>query len=129
MNNQRSDDVIGSTVGLHTDLTHPGHKRRFATSGQSDVRWELYGWESNENRPQLCRNCQIRLHSSGGMSNRRSDDDIGSKLGLYTDLTHQGHIGRLAKIAISGQSHVKWELVRCKCNVKPPKLCIYCQIR
>jgi hypothetical protein len=69
-----------------------------------------------------------RLHYSESIINRRSDYDIGSTIGLYTDLTHQGHIGRLAILAISGQSHVAWKLVRCICNVKRPELCIYCQI-
>jgi hypothetical protein len=43
-------------------------------------------------------------------SSERSDDVNGSTVGLYTDLTHQGHIGRSALLAISGQSDAEWEL-------------------
>jgi hypothetical protein len=117
MNNYRYDDVIGSTVGLYTDLTDHGHIGRLAIlaiSGQSDVSWQICGRKCNVNRPSLCINCQIRSHSIGGMNNYRSDDVIGSTVGLYTDLTHQGHIGRLA---ISGQSDVMWKFCLFLCLV------------
>jgi hypothetical protein len=40
----------------------------------------------------------------------RYDDVFGSTVGLYTDLTHQGHIGRSAILAKSGQSDLEWKL-------------------
>jgi hypothetical protein len=38
-----------------------------------------------------------------------SVDVTGSTVGLHTDLTHQGHIGRIAILAKSGQSDVEWK--------------------
>jgi hypothetical protein len=54
IDNQGPDDVIGSTEGLYTDLTHPGHIVRLgklALSGLPDVTWKLSGWKCNVNRP------------------------------------------------------------------------------
>jgi hypothetical protein len=48
-----------------------------------------------------------KLHSIAGMNNWRSDHVSGSTVGLYTDLTHQGHISRSAISAISRQSDVE----------------------
>jgi hypothetical protein len=44
------------------------------------------------------------------MISKKSGDVNGSTVGLYTDLTHRGHIGRQAILAISGQSDVQWKL-------------------
>jgi hypothetical protein len=128
----RSDDVNVSTVGLYTDLTHQGRIGRsaiLAIPGQSDVEWKLSGWKCHVNRPQLFVNCEIECHSLGGMSKYRPDDVIGSTVGLFTDLTHQGHIGRSAIIGISGQSDVEWKPTGLKCTVRRSLLCINCQIR
>jgi hypothetical protein len=131
MNKWRYDDLTGSTVGLYTDLTHQRHIGRsaiLAISRQSDVKSKLSRCKCNVNRPTLCINWQIGWQSIGGMNNRRSEDVIGSTVGLYTDLTHQGHTGRSAVLAISRQADVKWKLSRCKCNVNRPKLCINWQL-
>jgi uncharacterized RmlC-like cupin family protein len=132
MNNYRSDDVTGSTVGLHTDLTHQGHLGRSAIlviSGQSHVEWKLSVWKSNVNRPWLYVNCGIGWHSIGDMNNYKSDDVNGSTVGLYTDLTHQGHVGRIAILAMTDLSDVKWKLSGLKCTVRRSILCKNCQIR
>jgi hypothetical protein len=107
----------------------PAAYRSFSLIIQSDVKWKQTGQTCNVNRPILCILCQIRWQFIGCTNTLRSDDLIGSIVGLFTDLTHRGHIGRLAILAISGQSHVTCKLVRCICNVKRPKLCIYFQIR
>jgi hypothetical protein len=44
------------------------------------------------------------------MNNWRSDDLIGSTVGLYTDLKQKGHIGRLAILAISRLSDAEKKL-------------------
>jgi hypothetical protein len=64
--------------------------------------------------------CYVRLHSIGGMDNERSDDVMRSTVGLYTDLKHQGQIGRLAILAKSGRSDVRWKLSGCKHNSDRP---------
>jgi hypothetical protein len=54
MDNTRSHDVIGSTVGLNIYLTHHGHIGRSAISaksGQSELEWKLSGWKRHVNRP------------------------------------------------------------------------------
>jgi hypothetical protein len=56
------------------------------------------------------------------MYNQRSDDVFESTMGLYTDLTHQGHIGRIAILAIPGQSDLKWKLSGWNCNENRPYL-------
>jgi hypothetical protein len=127
MINWRSDDVIPSTVELYTDLTHQGHmgcSAILAISRQSYVEWKLSRCKCNVNWQKLCINFQKGWQSYKSMKKSRYDDLTGSTLGLYTDLTHQGHIDWSALLAISRQSHVKWKLSRCKCNVKRPKLWI-----
>jgi hypothetical protein len=123
MKNLRFDHVIGSTVGLYTDLTHQGHMGRLAISAmsrRSDVRWKLSDLSGKVYRLWVHKKCQIKSHSIGGMKNVGSDHVIGSTVGLYTDLTHQGHIKRLAILAISRQSDVKCKLSDWKCNVNRP---------
>jgi hypothetical protein len=91
MNTQRSDDVIRSTVGLNTDLTHQGHIGRLSILGKSrrsDVRWKLSGWKCNVKRPKLRINCHISSNFIAGMNNCRTYDLIRSTVDLHTDVTH-----------------------------------------
>jgi hypothetical protein len=92
-----------------------------AISRQSDVKAKLSRCKCNVSRPTLCINWQIGWQSIGDMNNKRSEDVIGSTVGLYTDLTHQGHTGRSAVLAISRQADVIWKVSRCKCNIKSAK--------